>query len=389
MSSLNYIAILGRQPELGLVELESILGARNLRPFGQQAALLSRPADIARLGGSVKVGRVIAELAADEINSMLFDGGVWDEVLKVARQIEGKVTFGLSVYGGRKSAKDVQAAAAKELKARLAQIVNGSVRAVTSQSRGRELSAAQVKFNKLLAKGFELLVVYNGKDAAVVALTIGVQDIDWYSKRDYDRPARSAKVGMLPPKLAQVLVNTTHAPVVADPFCGTGVVLQEALLNGREACGSDLSAEMVAATRENLPWLAGQVSTPLPDWAVAKVDARKVILPENCAVVSEGYLGPNLVHSPAPSELAKIRAELLDLYRAALANFARQLPSGGEVSICVPAWRVNRRWQYLGLVDELGALGYTLKRFEHAHTPLLYAREGQVVGRQLLLLRKK
>jgi hypothetical protein len=76
------------------------------------------------------------------------------------------------------------------------------------------------------------------------------------------------------------------------------------------------------------------------------------------------------------------------LYRDSLANFARQLPSGGEVSVCVPAWRVGKHWSYLGLVDELPKLGYTLKGFKHVPTPLLYAREDQVVGRQLLLLRK-
>ena len=158
---------------------------------------------------------------------------------------------------------------------------------------------------------------------------------------------------------------------------------------GRRAVGSDLSADMVEASNVNLPWLARQAQAALPDFTVSQADAREVELPESCAVVSEGYLGPNLVHSPAPDQLAKIRAELLGLYREALANFGRQLPEGGEVSICVPAWRVDKRWQYLGLVDELGALGYTLKRFQHARTPLLYAREDQVVGRQLLLLRKK
>ena len=58
---------------------------------------------------------------------------------------------------------------------------------------------------------------------------VGVQDIDAYSKRDQTRPARDAKVGMLPPKLAQILINLCGplkpGSVVLDPFCGTGVVL--------------------------------------------------------------------------------------------------------------------------------------------------------------------
>ncbi len=53
MSSLNYIAILGRQPELGLVELESILGAEHVQPFGRRAALIGKTLPIDRLGGAV------------------------------------------------------------------------------------------------------------------------------------------------------------------------------------------------------------------------------------------------------------------------------------------------------------------------------------------------
>jgi tRNA (guanine10-N2)-dimethyltransferase len=129
----------------------------------------------------------------------------------------------------------------------------GSVRLITPKE-GTAVTAAQLSANHVLRSGFELLVVIDGK-RMILALTIGVQDIDWYNRRDYGRPARSAKVGMLPPKLAQVMVNTTKASTVYDPFCGTGVVLQEALLMGRLAVGSDLSPEMVEASRRNLDWL--------------------------------------------------------------------------------------------------------------------------------------
>lgn len=377
VSSFNYIAILGRQPELGLVELESLLVAEKVRPFGRQAALLAEPVEINLIGGAVKVAEVLYRGESRPLRELPIDLG--------ALPVGGsKTPFALSAYGLRVEPRELKAAGL-ELKKRLRE--RGSVRLVMP-ARGLAVSAAELAHNLVLEDGFELLAVTDGQEL-VVARTVGVQDIDWYSKRDYDRPARSAKVGMLPPKLAQMLVNTTSASVVADPFCGTGVVLQEALLMNRRAVGSDLATEMVVAAQANLPWLIEQAGRPLPDWSVELADARQVELPEGCAVVSEGYLGPNLIHSPAPADLAKIRPELLDLYRSALANFARQLPSGGEVSICVPAWRVGKHWEYLGLVDELPALGYTLKRFQHAHIPLLYAREDQVVGRQLLLLRKK
>jgi tRNA G10 N-methylase Trm11 len=378
MSLFPYIAILGRQPELGLVELESVLGADALRRFGVQSALLSRDIGIDRLGGAVKIGRILYQGVAEPLRELPVE---WDD-LPLG---ESKTPFALSVYGA-KTTSGAARAAGLEIKKRLRG--RGPVRLVMP-AKGTAATAAELRHNRVLEQGFELLVVVSGQEM-VVALTKGVQDIDWYSKRDYERPARSAKVGMLPPKLAQVLVNTTSAPLVTDPFCGTGVVLQEALLSGREAHGSDLAPEMVAASRTNLEWLTAQPEAggALPVWEVTEADAKTVRLAADSAMVSEGYLGRNLSRSPTPAELARLRRELLDLYRAALTNWARQLAGGAEVSLCVPAWRVGKKWHYLGLVDELPRLGYTAKGFKHVHTPLLYERPDQIVGRQLLFLRK-
>ena len=105
--------------------------------------------------------------------------------------------------------------------------------------------------------------------------------------------------------------------------------------------------------------------------------------------MSEGYLGPNLTAVPSPARLAGIKAELRELYMGVLMNWVGQLTSGGELAVCVPAWRRGVSWEYLGVVDDLGRLGYTMKVFKHVRTPLVYARPDSVVGRQILLLRKQ
>lgn len=70
--------------------------------------------------------------------------------------------------------------------------------------------------------------------------------------RDYGRPARDARVGMLPPKLAQIMLNLSvkdeKSGTVLDPFCGTGVLLQEAALAGFDFIGSDIEPRMVEMT---------------------------------------------------------------------------------------------------------------------------------------------
>ncbi|MDB5178467.1 MAG: putative methylase, partial [Patescibacteria group bacterium] len=196
MSSFNHIAILGRQPELGLVELESLLGAERVQPFGRLAALIADEVSVDRLGGAQKIGRVLYDGPVVDLRPLPID-------MAALLTGDGKTPFAISVYGLKATRRFVEAAGLalkKELRQR-----GASVRLI-APSDGLAVTAAQLRHNGVLERGFELLVVVSGQ-RMIVARTTGVQDIDWYSRRDYGRPARSAVVGMLPPKLAQILVN--------------------------------------------------------------------------------------------------------------------------------------------------------------------------------------
>ena len=146
---------------------------------------------------------------------------------------------------------------------------------------------------------------------------------------------------------------------------------------------------MVEATRTNLEWLAGQ-HADLPKWEVKQADAQTVKLPGGpLAIVSEGYLGPNLKSVPLLDDLPGLITPLLDLYRKTLTNLAGQLPSGAELAICAPAWRQQDGWKVLPIIDEVSVLGYTIKDFETVpRGPIVYGRDGQAVGRALILLTK-
>src|SRR5580704_12356473 len=108
MSSFSHIAILGRQPELGLVELESLLGADGLSPFGDAAALLTRAVDINHLGGSVKVAEVALQLNEQPVDDLLARQDVTE--LLVNRAGTGKFVFGVSIYGKRLMPAQLRAA---------------------------------------------------------------------------------------------------------------------------------------------------------------------------------------------------------------------------------------------------------------------------------------
>jgi tRNA G10 N-methylase Trm11 len=263
------IAILGRQPAIGIAELESVFGGENLRVLGTQACLIeAEKINISHFGSILKTGEV-----AFEVNSL-----DWRAISKQIVQIferdfadfAGKITLGISTYGISTSGEEVTKTA-QIIKQKL-RTKGVSVRVISSKTPA--LSTATSHNNKLglSEKKIEILAVAGGKKT-VIALSEGAQNITAYAKRDQNRPRRDAFVGMLPPKLAQTMINLgigANQPQIAflagakfpekmailDPFCGTGTVLQEAILKGFTAHGTDLSDKMIDYSRENLAWLA-------------------------------------------------------------------------------------------------------------------------------------
>ncbi len=386
------IAILGRQPSLGLAELESLYGNKVVSPFGDQSVLLDlQTSDIKlqRLGGVVKTAQILAELKStkwSDIEKYLFDTAPAH-----AEQISGKLTFGISVYG-------LSSTTAKQV-AKTALLVKKSIKN-TGQSvrmvphKDKVLGSAVVIHNNLTSSnGWELLIISDGKKV-LLAKTVNIQDIDAYSKRDQARPKRDAKVGMLPPKLAQIIINLAvgqkKVNSVLDPFCGTGVVLQEALLMNYDAYGSDIDQRMVDYTIDNLNWLLKKHPHIDKSFSVSSANATTHNWDfEIDSVAAETFLGHPLSRLPESEHLSKIIYEANVINHRFLQNISKQLKPGTRLCLGIPAWRGKHEFLHLPMLDHLTDMGYTRLRFKHVENKdLIYHREGQVVGRELLVLIK-
>ncbi len=74
-----------------------------------------------------------------------------------------------------------------------------------------------------------------------------------------------------------------------------------------------------------------------------------------------------------------------------LRNLAGQIRAETPVVIAVPAWlRPDGHYERLNLLDEIKNLRYNVVSFKNLEQKdLLYHREGQVVAREIIVLRKK
>ncbi|MBR2994096.1 hypothetical protein IKF43_01725 [Candidatus Saccharibacteria bacterium] len=382
---MKYLAVLGRQPEISIAELE----------------MTNFCTEIDKLGGTQKLAIKLKKKPLDFL----------------AELPEGKITLGVSDYskGASKKTATVEALKLKKILVRHGR----SVRVV--ENKEAVLSTATSLHNGLSGKNerkIELIKVNN--DWYKV---IGVQDIDAYAKRDQARPARDAKVGMLPPKLAQILINLCGVlpenARILDPFCGTGVVLQEALLMGYRAYGTDIDERMVEYTNKNLNWLfleratlapvclrqfASQgasvtgLAAQAPRWSqcsrnnqfqVSVGDATSFQWDQPIdAVACEGYLGKPMSQIPVDIKLKEQKQECKAIILGFLKNLVGQIKPSTPVVVACPAWlRESGEYERLDIIDEIENMGYNVNN--KSREGLLYHRENQVVARDIIILRKK
>jgi tRNA G10 N-methylase Trm11 len=386
-----YIAILGRQPQLGIAELEQLYGSESVDMFSHQTATIETDTfNLSRLGGTLKAGRVVGEFTGDwrHVSQKIITeyASNWSSYV-------GKITLGISVYGFDVSAREVQKTGIV-LKQRLKKS-DASLRLIPNTDIA--LSSATSHHNKLGLSGnkVELIIIRGKGGKVIVAESTGAQNITAYTKRDQERPKRDAFVGMLPPKLAQMMINLAgikdKQSVILDPFCGTGVILQEAALMGHPVYGTDLADKMIDFSNANLAWLETSHRTDIVRH-LHQGDAMTTIWRQPIGgVVCESYLGQPFSAHPSSSKLAEVRRNCDHIISTFLKNIGTQLEKDTPLCVAVPAWKdSNGTFTHLALTGKLDQLGYERIEFKNVSPfDLLYYREDQIVARELLVIKKK
>jgi len=145
-----------------------------------------------------------------------------------------------------------------------------------------------------------------------------VQNLDSYTLRDFEKPFRDAKLGMLPPKLAQTMINlipNKNIHTIYDPFCGTGTVCFESVLAGFNSWGSDLQESNIEGANQNQAFFENKLELPKHLFNFFQADATKLKkLPDNFAIVTEGYLGKPKKGNEEKSELAMDYKSVVSIY---------------------------------------------------------------------------
>lgn len=403
----SYAAFLGHQPHISIAELAAVVPGFSLtKRVEKKIAIFDaseplKPETLTLLGGTVSLAEQCGGAGLDltDVPKVLCG--------EIPRK-RGKVTFGLRTDG-------VPPKTVRVLYRKCKDALRREGRASRYVGSDRKPAASVLVHDAGLldgTQGCELSIIV-AEDLFWLGRTVACQDVDAYTKRDMGKPVRDTGVGLLPPKLAQVMLNFSlwlarecgnknalkKKPVltVYDPFCGTGVVPLEALLRGWPVLASDKSLKAVNGTTKNLEWLRKEEKIAKKDVpsAVWKQDALKPYegkgMPD--VIVTETSLGTPLTARPSQKDALRECRESEALQEGFLRSAAASFP--GVPIVCMwPVWRtkttsigLEKIWKALAGLPYEAVL--PVQPEEQGHPTLLYRRPEQFVGREIVLLKPK
>lgn len=386
-------AVLGTSDAISRVELEEVIGKSSVLASQDVALFESEDScnDLQqRLGGTQKLGEIIG---------LVHSGSEKELVSKMLEEIskhtfDAKIRIGMSVYNiNDLQLRDRLFKASYRLQMDLKRALKEeekSVRIVTSKH--PTLHSAAIKKNKLIEKGVEFVLITTQK-GVYLGSTKTIQDLDEWSYRDMKRPWRNAKQGMLPPKLARMMVNlsgvtpsTDH--VLLDPFCGSGTTLMEAGIVGFSIKGSDINEQAIHDTRLNLEWVKQKGFVEVePELFTSSADNMHHLLTNNSIdlIVTEPFLGAPRKGNEGARDVAKAVEDLERLYTRCFRSLYEVLKPGGRLVISNPVHFVGRETLEPKTIEILNGIGFKQVSFSK---DLLYKRDGQYVGRHMLRFEK-
>jgi len=408
-----YAFELGRIKNLSLAELNSVLGEENFVEKVWEFAIFNLETDPEslqnRLGGTIKIAEIVETLDKNAKESEIRTS-IENLLTDNLKDSSGKIPFAISAINIQGNSKFF-----------LKDFLNYSKKILKSFGLNCRFvnkpwmnpSSAQVYKSKAISKGVDITIIRG--QSLYIAKSVAIQNIDAYSARDFEKPFRDARMGMLPPKLAQMMINfadgasdnnalsTNTAKFVFDPFCGSGTILLEALLQGKQAIGSDIDTRAVEGTKKNIEWLKENFKNTLKiahgdkaDSITAEVFQRDVAklttkdLPKGIdAIVTEGYLGLPANRIIPSEERTKRFDEIATLHGSWLSNLKNILPKETfknlTIVLTLPAFALgNNKHDFFPNPKEFfGFLGYKILNKE----VLVYDREDQFIAREIVILK--
>ncbi len=374
---MKYLFILGRNPELSVAEILSYLEkiGNKVVDFSvvNNGMLLEvrqkiNPLLVKNLGGTISIGEIISKGKSE---------GILNELEKKELYSGTKNNFNYCVwdFGENEFYDEIveylkQRFRSEKLKPTLKNLT-GSL----------DLQSGE----RVFISGSDLIdiefFVFSDENEDYFGKIISKTNFKEIEKRDIEKPVRREALA-ISPRLAKIMINLSlveENEILVDPFCGIGVVLQEALLQDIKVIGIDKDKTAIEGAAQNLKWAKFNPKS----YTLINNDSSKVSIPKANVIVSEPDLGQILKKMPT-KERAK---DILNYYENLIIKVINNLKGkiSGRIVLTAPFILVNKN-ERIGadFVKIAEKTQFTINEY----FPIADYRKNQIVGRQIIVLQK-
>ncbi len=357
---MEYIFILGRNPELSILELKSRLGSFSYRQVGN-AILTDVPqlnkGFITKLGGTIAIGEVvnIKKLDTSYIKSNKPRYVIWNfsDNEKFYEEIREELKSRFREEGFKATEKRIS----DFLKLQSGQEV-------------RNLSSS-----KLIDEQY---FVFNDRFGRIIETC----DYEKLEKQDMEKPVRRESLA-ISPRLAKIMINLSKAEqdeTIVDPFCGVGVIAQEALRLEIKVIGIDKDSEAIKGILKNLKWGKFQEK----NYQIINTDSITAKIKKSNALVTEPSLGQVLKYAPNKEIASGIIKEYEKLIIKVLNNLKDSV--SGRFVFTGPFIQTTSKTGIKRMGCDANKIINSTGLKLVSGFPVAEFRENQVVGREIFVL---
>lgn len=409
---MQYFFLLGKNYNLSAAEVYTVLQSLKVRystTLEQDPILLietDNNLDLPKiqqiLGGTIKTGKILGNINKQNNEKL---ANFLNKTLKTYSQ---QLHFGINIFTDNKQEKSKLHEYWTNWGLKWKQTHKTDYQRLRFViSKNETLSSVIIKKNKLILEhGCDLNLIFN-QDQVFIGQSVTVQDFKLYSQLDYGRPAYDAKVGMLPPKLAQILINLSRLPNeenkdlrLLDPFCGSGTVLNQAIYSGFiHIYGSDIDPDAIRRSIENLAYIKKKLKAVDIKENILACDINKLSTVFTKAninkVITEIHLGPALQGRESKDQLNNNKRQLEKLYRVAFQEIYKTLQPGGILVITIPIFLYKQqliKFDIQNLIYDNFKKAKILDKHKNLYTKrksLIYKRPNQKLWREIFVFQKQ
>jgi len=369
---MKYFFILGRNPELSITEIFSYLEKvenpvlnyfQNKNGFLVEVKKEILRGTIQNLGGTIKFGKVLCFGNFQEIENFLNTQEIY---------LGTKNKFNYVLWNFSNQFDKILNYLKKRFKSEKLKAVNKKITGSLKLQSGN--------FVKNLSSNLidEEYFLFADREKNYFGKIEEKCDYSELELRDMEKPIRRESLA-ISPRLAKIMINLSEvkkSEKLVDPFCGIGVVLQEALIQEIKVVGIDKDKKAIEGARQNLKW--GKFSKD--KYELLNSDSKQIKIQKVNVLVTEPDLGEILKKIPTKEKAKKIILNFENLIVSVLNNLKKNI--FGRIVFSSPLIKTIKGRISLDIEKVLRKTNLKLvKGF-----PIQEFRNNQIVGRNIFVL---